>query len=238
MECLAGRTGYCPEINRGHTQKPGNSLTEVVFPHKTVNSTGSGLIFVQISGFKANPIKYTDPDGRSPKALPYIRAPQIRIEVQRGSGNEAFNDTFTIYNASGDETYRGTVHTEMSMTPTRSNDFTLPEGEYSATLTKTATNYEKSLYITSKTAISPETGKAGISETGHLAHPNEITRESVREKRSASGRSNGPFKIPQSLGCILFKDRAEFDTMWKELEYLGYKDGDSVKLIIRDPLPE
>jgi hypothetical protein len=31
---------------------------------KTANSTGSGLIFVQISGFKANPIKYTDPDGR------------------------------------------------------------------------------------------------------------------------------------------------------------------------------
>jgi hypothetical protein len=34
---------------------------------KTVNSVGSGLIFVQISGIRANPLKYTDPDGRTPK---------------------------------------------------------------------------------------------------------------------------------------------------------------------------
>jgi hypothetical protein len=31
---------------------------------RTANSAGSGLIFMRISGFRDNPVKYTDPDGR------------------------------------------------------------------------------------------------------------------------------------------------------------------------------
>jgi RHS repeat-associated protein len=182
-----------------------------------------------------NPVKYTDPDGNIIRLLPTMRAPQIRIEVQRGAGDAPFNDTFRIYNSSGDMAYTGIVHAEMSMLPTANNDFTLPEGEYSATLIKTATNFEKSLYVTSKTVISPETGERGISGTGHLVHSNEITRKSVRAKRAAEGKSNGPFLTPQSLGCILFKNKEEFNEMWGVLENLGYKEGDSIKMIIREP---
>jgi hypothetical protein len=34
---------------------------------KTVNSAGSGSIFIQILIIRANPLKYTDPDGKTPK---------------------------------------------------------------------------------------------------------------------------------------------------------------------------
>jgi hypothetical protein len=57
-------------------ENPRNSMVSVVyhpgFTQKTANSTGSAAVFIRISGFGSNPVKYTDPDGRSddePKGL-------------------------------------------------------------------------------------------------------------------------------------------------------------------------
>jgi hypothetical protein len=51
-------------------ESPQNSMISAVYyPEytlKTANSAGSGPVFVRISGFGDNPVKYTDPDGRSP----------------------------------------------------------------------------------------------------------------------------------------------------------------------------
>jgi hypothetical protein len=40
--------------------------------HFTTNSASSGLIFMRISGFRDNPVKYTDPDGRALPVLVFI----------------------------------------------------------------------------------------------------------------------------------------------------------------------
>jgi hypothetical protein len=50
-----------------------NGLQEVKFTLKTANSAGSAAVFVRVSGFRANPVKYTDPDGR------YINITDLRI---------------------------------------------------------------------------------------------------------------------------------------------------------------
>ncbi|MCL2130292.1 MAG: hypothetical protein FWH35_08070, partial [Treponema sp.] len=182
-----------------------------------------------------NPVKYVDPDGRKPLPVLMLRTPTI--EVQRGQSNNSFNDTLKIFDETGKKVYSGKVHSEMSLPQTNSSDFTLPAGEYKATLSKTATLYENSLRISSDTVISPETGTKGISSsTGHLIHPNEITRETARTQRTNQGRSNGPFQTPQSLGCILFRNKENFNEMWSVLEDLGFKDGSSFRLIIKDPL--
>jgi hypothetical protein len=57
-------TGLKPGIMRGY----GRPLS-VKNTHLTVNSGGSGLIFVQIYVFGDNPLKYTDPDGNEIKAF-------------------------------------------------------------------------------------------------------------------------------------------------------------------------
>ena len=188
-----------------------------------------------------NPVKYIDPNGRNSK-LPLMKMSMSpRIEVKRGidtnPGQNNFNDTFRIYDTNGNVVFTAMVHAEMSMTATASNDFTLPAGEYTATLSNTASKYDKSLSLSSKSVISPETGRQGISIlTGHLVHPNEITNEKERTRRTMRGDPNGPFNTPQSLGCILFKNKEEFNKMWNTLVNMGYDIGDSIRFIIKDPV--
>jgi hypothetical protein len=45
-----------------NTEKVRDKICQVT--KKTVNSSGSEPVFIRISGFKPNPIKYTDPDGK------------------------------------------------------------------------------------------------------------------------------------------------------------------------------
>jgi hypothetical protein len=59
-----GRTGCCVETNRGRAQKAaGGGLSGAVITHRTASSAASEPVFIRISGFRPNPIKYTDPDG-------------------------------------------------------------------------------------------------------------------------------------------------------------------------------
>jgi hypothetical protein len=52
--------GLAVKISKKH---PKNDLKEAGFTLKTTNSAGSGPVFIRISGFGDNPVKYTDPDG-------------------------------------------------------------------------------------------------------------------------------------------------------------------------------
>jgi hypothetical protein len=51
-------------VRRGDSgpQRPGGCIGMI---QRTADSAGSALIFVRISCFYADPVKYTDPDGRS-----------------------------------------------------------------------------------------------------------------------------------------------------------------------------
>lgn len=114
-------------------------------------------------------------------------------------------------------------------------DFTLPAGNYSATLSTDATSFDPTLRLSSDTAPNPVTGRAGIPTAyGFLVHPNEITRQAVKDQRTAAGKSNGPFNTPGSLGCILLLNKEEFNSMWSTLIEHGYKIGDSINLEIKN----
>jgi hypothetical protein len=64
----ARRTGCCVETNRGLAQKVERSgLSGAAVTHRTTSSAASEPVFIRISGFRPNPIKYTDPDGRVDK---------------------------------------------------------------------------------------------------------------------------------------------------------------------------
>jgi hypothetical protein len=59
---------------------------------KTANSAGSGPVFIRISGFGSNPVKYTDPDGRTGENA-YKRGYALKIEgtKQIAQGNTLLN---------------------------------------------------------------------------------------------------------------------------------------------------
>jgi hypothetical protein len=62
----AGRTAGCVETACECTQKAeGCGLSGAIITHRTINSSGSAPVFIRISGFRSNPVKYTDPDGNS-----------------------------------------------------------------------------------------------------------------------------------------------------------------------------
>jgi hypothetical protein len=190
---------------------------------------------ISLSG--ENPNKYTDPDGELSKTLPFENMERPHIEIQRGNGTDAFNDTFTIFDSSGKAIYSQTVHSEISMTKQQNDDFILPAGRYNAKLFNGSPTYSLSLQISSGSVINPGTGEKGTN-TRHLIHPNEITNPSMRQQRSANGKSNGPFTTPQSLGCILFKNENEFNEMWDKLKEVGMDIGSTLPMIIKDPHKE
>jgi hypothetical protein len=65
MAVAAEGAAGCTETGRGRVQEPERSgFTGAAFTQKTVNSAGSGLVFVRVSDFGSNSVKYTNPDGR------------------------------------------------------------------------------------------------------------------------------------------------------------------------------
>jgi hypothetical protein len=60
-----GKGGDYTVRSRAYVQNtPRSGYLRRAFPCKTANSASSPALFAQISGFRNNPVKYTDPDGR------------------------------------------------------------------------------------------------------------------------------------------------------------------------------
>jgi hypothetical protein len=66
---------------------------------RTANSSGSGLVFVRISYFGNNPVKYTDPDGKIPQSYKvsnnlYIFSPSVT--TLEGAASSLLGNIFPI----------------------------------------------------------------------------------------------------------------------------------------------
>jgi hypothetical protein len=70
--------GLAVKISGKH---PENDLKEAGFTLETASSAGSAAIFARVSGFGESPVKYTDPDGRSPEVS------IMRLEEGSGGGS-------------------------------------------------------------------------------------------------------------------------------------------------------
>jgi hypothetical protein len=69
LKAVLGGKGYVrpgmETVGRSRDKRLKTPLWCTSLTCRTANSTGSALIFVRISGFGENPLKYTDPDGRT-----------------------------------------------------------------------------------------------------------------------------------------------------------------------------
>ena len=183
-----------------------------------------------------NPVKYHDPTGlRLDDDLKTDVKRITSIEVERNALKGENNDTVRIkIGNSTAAVYEGAQSEKNSMSDNQTDesertkpgvsgglpDGTLPVGDdYIATLTDGSASYDDAISITSDTAELPGTGKKGIPKAwAFLMHS-----FSSKFKKQTKG---------WSLGCQMLPDDS-FSELRKDLESLGFENGDSLPLSIK-----
>jgi hypothetical protein len=150
----------------------------------------------------------------------------IEIVIQRTSADNGNNGTWYASTlkvmVDGIEFYSAPVQSSADY-PTLNKQngpsgHTLPPGEYEGTLLDASLSYENAIKITGD----------------FLIHPDQYTTADKIETVKASGKSHGPWKQPYSAGCQILRKK-DFDQLVDTLSYLGFKDGDNIKIKIRNP---
>jgi hypothetical protein len=99
MVYLSRRIGRSPETGWRYAQNmERRAVVIAVCIRQPVNSTAPGLIVIQIYGFGGNPLKYTDPDGKTdsfPDGSPKQNAQWERMQdAKAGYNSEGMNEKF------------------------------------------------------------------------------------------------------------------------------------------------
>jgi hypothetical protein len=183
-----------------------------------------------------NPVVLTDPDGKKQTEF-QKQVTQVLSQIRNLSNKSDFSIVITrsgldngkngmYYRSTLSVMYKGTELNSISIQSTADHPNTaglggktLPTGKYTGTLLAESPSYLRPIKLVD--------GKNARVNDAFLFHPNLYTNKD-------NGGDNGPWPQPYSAGCQI-PNLDDFNETMDILKAVGFRPGDTIDVIIRDP---